>query len=254
MGVTTEAQALPADELEEALEVAGVPREVAQASAGIYAEAKYKPKMIKLRPRRFVLKKDAEVSIFEQPHQLRRINPHDIRRLVPVVFNAVMAVLQSRDEFSEIEDIDGLMAQAGPGGIFELLALEGRDEYPDWAVALLEEIGHVASTEALTLEPEDLISLPGDEFPMLLDKLWEVNKQDFLRVALLVWLKVPSRYRAAIGSKISILGSKLGNVLNQPGESSPSLPDPLSSGGTPSGGPPSSSSPSGNTEDSPTLT
>jgi len=255
MGVNQETiHALPADELEEALESAGVPRDVAQASAGIYAQAKYKPRMIKLKPRRMFLKKDAEVEIFEEKHQLRRINPHDFRRLLPVVFNAVMAVIQGRDD---VEDVDLLMAAAGPAGIFgllkhELLALEGRDEYPDWAVALLEEIGNLASTDTLTLEPEDLISLPGDEFPNLLDKLWEVNKSDFLRAALLVWLKIPTQYRAAIGLKISILGSGLTNALKRLAETSPSPPDTLSSGGAPSGGQPSSFSLSANMVDSQT--
>lgn len=243
-------EAIPADELAEALAKAGYTPDQIQASTGLYAENKYKPKTVKLKPHRFLLAKDGEVPFFDQTIKVRYLNAHDIRRLVPVIYSAIMSLMIERDS---ADDINQLLSMAGPKGIFELLsaeleAMQGNDEYPEWAVKLLEEIALIVSSKELTVTAEDLVSLPGKQFPQLLAKLWEVNSNDFLYVLKLVWGKLPKTVREFISSKTSTLVSKVMNAVNRIGEKSQSPHETPLSGGQDSGGNPSSFSPSEKTE------
>lgn len=246
-------EAIPADELAEALAKAGYTPEQIQASTSLYAENKYKPKTVKLKPQRFLLAKDGQADYFDQKITVRYLNAHDIRRLVPVIYSGIMSLMIER---GSNDDINELLSMAGPKGIFELLsaeleAMQGNDEYPEWAVKLLEEIALILSSKELTVTAEDLVSLPGRQFPALLAKLWEVNSNDFLYVLKLVWGKLPKKVREFISSKTSTLVSKTMKSLNWKDEKSQTPSETLSSGGQDNGGNLSSSSHSEKTEESP---
>lgn len=247
-------EAIPADELAEALAKAGYKPEQIEASTGVYAQAKYKPKTVPLKPRRFLLAKDGQVDFFDQKLTVRLLNPHDVRRLVPVVYNAVMSIMVDRNI---ADDINMVMSQAGPKGVFEILSaelesLQGHDEYPEWAAKLLEEIAVLVSNDQLSVSAEDLIALPGRQFPELLAKLWEVNSNDFLSVMKRVWAMLPKAIREFISSKTSTLVSRITGALSQIGENFQSPSETLLSGGQDDGGNLLSFSPSEKTEALPT--
>lgn len=253
----SEAQSLSADQFAEILAQAGVDPAVANATVGTYAAAKYDPKKRKLKPKNFFPSKK-KVDIGNDQRTLRLMNPHDVRRCVPVVFNAVMAILAGKPESEVTEDINAFMTKAGAGGVFSLLSeelnkLEG-DEYPEWAAAVLDEVALLASTDEFTLDAETLIGLPGAQFPELLLALWEVNKHDFLRVLLQVWMKIPSPFQALINLRVFIPVSRFMKNLKKQNEKSPNPSTDPSDGGTDYIGKLLSSFQSENTDTSPTQT
>lgn len=237
---------LSPDQIYDALLASGHSEEEARATAGLLAQAKYEPKRIALRPT-FEILSDTEVSFGNRKHFLRHMNVHDKKRALPVLVQVAAHFAREGTEFDTAEKF----LQQGPQGVFqtlfaELQKLHGNDEYPEWAVALLQEVAHITSTEAQTVIAGDIISLPSHQFIDLFKKLWAVNQQDFL----LLWAEVPLKIRAGIHLRLFTPASRVISTLKRAlfREETPS-----SNGGASSTGRPSSTSPSKSRKTSPTA-
>ena len=209
-----------------------------------YTKTKYQPKPVVLQPA-FYLESEKQVKLGHELHTVRLMNVNDLRRLLPKLIEVVRFLLQEQGSAEKVEEV---LDRSGPMGIVSLLVqkiievnLQG--DYPDWFVALLEEIASLASNEARTLMPSDLISLPPSQLTELLAKIVEVNQQDFLAL----WASVPPGIR----STISILGSRLISAWRNLSHSLTQLEPKASNGGAVSTGKPSSSNPSGKKPASP---
>jgi len=229
------------DAIAEALLAAGhSPEEINQAVSS-YSQARYEPTRTALQPA-FLVESDQQVKIGNQTHLLRLINTDDMRSILPKVIQLAKHFIKNGDV---TEDKVNDLLEKGSTNFFGLVASKLAElsfkgaGYPDWAVAMLEEVAKLAGNEERTITANDLISLPPSQFIELMRKLYEVNKQDFL----LLWTQVPVELRVPIGSQIftpiltvfSTLKESVVTSLDQ---------TQLSNGGQSSTGKSSSSSPS----------
>jgi len=223
------------DKLIETLRAGGASQAEIDQVVESYTAAKYRPKAVALTPA-FYLASDAQVMLGATPHTLRLMNMDDLRRLLPKVieFTRFLIAEQGSDRTPE-----QLLAQTHPMGmvgvvVHKLLEINLKGEYPEWFVALLEELAVLVSTESRSLSAADLISLPPSQLTELIQKLVEVNQRDFLAL----WASVPPGIR----STISTLASRLTSAGKALSTSLSRLEN--SSGGAGSTGKPTSSSPS----------
>lgn len=226
-----------ADVVAEALRAQGVTEEDIEEATGIYAQAKYEPKTIQIAPA-YWLESDHTVRIGKEDVVLRCANGEDLERLLFLVIELVrMFAAESGDD----RGIEEILKETNPQGVFsqviEKLWFMERAKgggYPEWYVAVLEEICSLINYGDDKYTPGHIIAMPWGQRLDLFLKLWQVNEQDFLGL----WGRVPQSIRLWISTLASPIISSVSQLIGslKPLESS--------SGGQESTGKSSTSSPS----------